>query len=615
MSGRLPSRFGLLLSVAALALAGPVALVPAALAPTAHADTGASSAGTTLRVGLTQDIDSLNPFLAQYAASADMGRAMYEFLTTYDPKDEHPVPGLASSWTHSADGRTWTYTIRSGARWSDGQPITAADAAFTFNLMMTNPDAATANGNFVANFDTVTAPDDHTLVVTTKAPQATMLALDVPIVPKHVWSGVSDVAKYTNLPTPGRPVVGSGPYVLTDYHAGQYVTFAANKTYWRGAPKIDKLEFIHFDNTDAEVQALIKGDIDLVNGLTGHQFDAVKGHQNIATNQAQGSRFVDLVMNIGAATRTNAPIGDGNPNLKDLALRQAIARAIDPATLVSKVYGGYAQAGTGYVPAKFATYHWSPAGSAARTFDPAAANAALDAAGYPKGPDGTRVGKDGKPLNLRLIGRSDKPEQAQMAAFVKGWLAALGIGVDVQMVSSNKLNDVGAAGDYDLMFSGYNVDPDPDYVLAIQTCGQRPTADGKDNNTEAYFCNADYDTLYASQLSELDPAKRVSDVKQLQSLFYQQVPEVTLLYPNALEAYRSDRFASFQIQPDPGGVIMQQNGYWGYYSATPVNSAAATGGSGGGTGVVIGIVVVVVVLAGGGLWFVLRRRGAVADRE
>src|SRR5262245_29434237 len=111
-----------------------------------------------LRVGLTQDIDSLNPFEAEYASSNDIRRAMYEFLTTYDPKTEKPVGGLAKSWTTSPDGKTWTYTIRSGAKWSDGQPITAQDAAFTYNLMMTNPDAATANGNFVANFQTVTAP-------------------------------------------------------------------------------------------------------------------------------------------------------------------------------------------------------------------------------------------------------------------------------------------------------------------------------------------------------------------------------------------------------------------------------------------------------------------------
>lgn len=603
---RLPERVGVLLSVTLLAAAtAAIGITPA------HADTPST---TVLRVGLTQDIDSLNPFLAEYATSTDIGRVMYDFLTAYDPRDEHPVPGLASSWTHSADGKTWTYTIRHGATWSDGQPITAADVAFTYHLIMTNQDAATANGNFVANFASVTAPDPTTVVITTKAPQATMLALDVPIVPAHVWQGVTDIAKYTNLPTPGHPVVGSGPFILTDYREGQYVKLTANPHYWRGAPKIGELDFIHFDDTNAEVQALVKGDVDLVNGLSAAQFDTLSHTGNVTVNKAEGGRFVDLVMNPGAATRTGTAFGDGNPDLKDIAVRTAIARAIDPATLVSKVYGGYAQVGTGYLPDKFATYHWNPDTAQARTFDPAAANHLLDTAGYPRGPGGVRVGKDGKPLVLRLMGRSDKPEQAQMAAYVKGWLGAIGITVNVQLASSNKLNDVFNAGDFDLVFSQWGVDPDPDAVLVLQTCANRPDAAGGSNDTEAYFCDPAYDSLYARQLSDMDPASRVSDVKQLESLFYQQVPEVTLLYPNVLEAYRSDRFAPFQVQPDPGGAIMQQNGVWGYLSATPRNSADS-GGSGSSTGWVIGIVVAVVLVAGVGTVVVLRRRSTVADRE
>jgi peptide/nickel transport system substrate-binding protein len=619
---RLPIRLGLLLGVTALAMAGPVvAFGPSALTPAAQAATAPGSSAQTdsdpakiLRVGLTQDIDTLNPFLAEFSSSADIGRAMYEFITTYDPKDEHPVPALASSWTHSADGTSWTYTIRSGAKWSDGQPITAQDVAFTYNLMMTNKEAATSNGNFVANFKTVTAPDDTTVVITTKRPQATMLALDIPIVPEHIWRNVKDIGKYTNLPTPGHPTVGSGPYILTDYKEGQYAILSANTTYWRGAPKIDKLEFIHFDNTDAEVQALIKGDVDLVNGLSAAQFDTLKRARNITTNKAEGGRFVDLVMNSGAATNTGAPIGDGNPNLKDIKLRQAITRAIDPRTLVQKVYGGYADVGQGYIPDKFSTYKWVPDASQARTFDPAAANAALDAAGYPKGADGVRVGKDGKPLDLRLIGRSDQPQQTQMAAYVKSWLAAVGIGVQVQIVSSNKLNDATEAGDFDLAFSGWGVDPDPDAVLAIQTCAQRPDADGQNGDTESFFCDKQFDSLYAQQLSQMDAGQRTQDVKQLEAMFYQQAPEITLLYPNVLEAYRSDKFAPFQVQPDPGGAIMAQNGYWGYLSATPV-AAAAGGGGGGNTGLVIGIVVVVVVVIVVVVLVMVRRRSAVADRE
>ncbi|HEX3780264.1 MAG TPA: ABC transporter substrate-binding protein [Pseudonocardiaceae bacterium] len=601
-------RIGLLVLAGVLALAGSAALAPA-LATPAHADTP-----TVLRVGLTENIDTLNPFLAVFSSSSNIGRMMYEFLTTYDAKTETPVPSLASSWSHSADGLTWTFTIRGNAKWSDGVPITAHDAAYTFNLMMTNTAAATANGNFVANFASVSAPNDTTLVIKTKAPQATMLALDVPIVPQHIWSKVGDIAKYTNLPTPGHPIVGSGPFILTDYKAGQYVTLSANKNYWRGAPKIDELQYVQFDDVNGAYAALVKGDIDLLNGVTPTQFNTLKHTKNIATNQAEGNRFVDMIINSGTATNAGVPIGDGNPNLKDLKLRQAIAEAINPADLVKNVYGGYAQPGTSYIPPLFATYHWQPTGSQLRSFNPTAANAALDAAGYPRGADGIRMGKDGKPLNLTLIGAADQVQDGQEAQYVKGWLADIGIGVNVQLVSSDKLNDLTNAGDFDLAFSGYGVDPDPDYVLSIQTCAQRPNAQGLGGTTESFFCNAQYDSLYAQQLSEMDPVKRANIIKQMEQVFYQQVPEVTLLYKDNLEAYRSDRWAPFTVQPQPGGSIMFQNGYWSYYEATPL--AGDPGGSGGsGTGLIIGIIAAVIVIGGGAIWLLRRRRVATDDRE
>jgi peptide/nickel transport system substrate-binding protein len=595
-------RVGLALAALVLVIAGPVVVAPGGVA---HA-----AAPSSLSVALTQDIDSLNPFLSETVAGTDIGRMMYEFLTTYDPKDEHPVPALATKWVTSADKLTWTYTIRSGAKWSDGQPITARDVAFTYNLMMTNPVAATANGNFVANFRSVTAPDAQTVVITTKTPQATMLALDIPIVPQHIWAGVKDIQSYPNLPTPGHPVVGSGPFVLTGYQQGQSVTLAANPTYWRGAPKVGEVDFLHFDNTDAAVQALKKGDVDLVNTLTAAQFDALKGAANITVNQAEGPRFTELAMNPGAATNTGQRIGDGNAALGDVRVRQAIAESIDVATLVKQVYGGYAQPGNGYIPSLFTTYHWQPGAGQARGFDLAAANAALDAAGYPKGADGIRVGRDGKPLSLRLFGRTDRVQDGQEAAFVKGWLHDVGIDVQVQLMSSDKLDEVSEAGDYDLAFSSWTVNPDPDYVLSIQTCGARPDAAGQTGSTDTFFCDPAYDALYALQESQNDQAARAATVRQMQTVLFQQAPMATLLYPNALEAYRSDRFAPFQVQPDPGGVIMGQNGYWSYLDATPL--AAASGGGGSGPVVVI-VVVVVVILVALGLWLVVRRRRVHAD--
>ncbi|MEV8442626.1 ABC transporter substrate-binding protein [Actinosynnema sp. NPDC051121] len=586
------------------AVTAAMALV-AMLAPTP----AQAQQAVTLRVAITQQVDSLNPFLAVFQAGTEVGRLMYDYLTAYDVKDQHPVEGLADRWESSPDRLTWTFHVPEGKKWSDGQPITAKDAAFTYDLMMRDETAATANGSFTADFESVTATDDRTLVIKTKQPQATMLALDVPIVPAHVWSEVTDIGEYRNDQT---PVVGSGPFILAEYRANEFIRFKANKDYWRGAPKYDELTFTYYKTADAAVQALTKGEVDLVNRMGPAQFDSLKDKGGITRNQAQGRRFNEIVINSGAATRTGEPIGDGHPALKDVVVRRAIAKSLDLDGIIAKVNGGYAQRGTGPIPPVFADYHFKPASP--YPYDPAAANADLDQAGYARGADGIRVSPAGRRMELRLLGHASRAYDEQTGEFVKRSLAELGIVVDVQIVSDNQLNESGTAGTFDLQFSGWGTNPDPDFILSLHTCGQRPNADGKGGTTDTFFCDPEYDALYAEQRAEFDPAKRRELVQKMQQRFYDQVPAVVLGYDNALEAYRSDKFASFPVQPDPGGVIMAQNGVWGYYGATP---AASTGQpTASNTGLVVGVVGGALIVLVGGVWLMGRRRGLRAeDRE
>ncbi|WP_256334441.1 ABC transporter substrate-binding protein [Lentzea albidocapillata] len=550
-----------------------------------------------------QQIDSMNPFLAVFQSSTEIGRLMYDYLTAYAAADQSVTEGLANRWEPSADRLTWTFTIPEGKKWSDGVPITARDVAFTYNLMLTDEVARTANGSFVANFAQVSAPDDRTVVIRTKTPQVTMLALDVPIVPEHVWSKVGSIKDFAN---DRMPVVGSGPFVLSEHVPGQFIKLKANKTYWRGAPKYDELHFVYFQNSDAAVQALGKGEIDLVNRMAPAQFDSLAGKAGVTRNKAMGRRFTELLINPGAQTRTGEPIGDGSPVLRDVRVRRALAQAIDLDALVARVNLGYAEKGAGLVPPVFGKYHWQPSEAQARAFDPPAANAALDAAGYPRKADGTR-------FPLRLIGRAGRAYDEQASEYLKRSMSDIGVPLDVRLVSDNQLNESTTAATYDLAFSGWSTNIDPDFVLGLHTCAQRPGADGKGGTTDTYFCDETYDRLYAQQLSEFDEDRRVEIVKQMQARFYDQVPAVVLAYENALEGYRSDHFARFTTQPAQGGVIMAQNGMWGYYGAEPAQRTARAGGTGwagfalGGAAVAV-LVAAFVVLA--------RRRAATAgERE
>ncbi|MEU9763343.1 ABC transporter substrate-binding protein [Streptomyces sp. NPDC047987] len=603
---------------AALALAAG-SVVPGAPLGAAPQQAQAADSGTsTLTVAIAQSVDSLSPFLAQKLLSTSVSRLMYDFLTNYDAKDNHAIPGLATEWKPSADKLTWTYTIRSDSTWSDGQPVTAEDAAWTFNKMMTDEGAAQANGNFVANFRKVTAPSPTRLVIELKEPQATMAALDVPIVPKHVWEKVGDFSKFNN--DTKFPIVGNGPFVLTDYKVDQYVKLKANKDFWRGKPKFDELVFKTYKDQDAAVAALRKGEVSFVAGspaLTPAQAASLKGEKNIKVNEGPGRRFFALAVNPGARTKDGKKFGDGNKALLDQKVRQALFLSIDRKTIIDKVFQGHAVEGQGYIPPRFSEYFWQPSAEQTLAHDPARAAKLLDEAGYPlKG--GKRVGEDGKPLDLRILCHATDPNDKAIGKYLQEWWGKLGIGLKVDC-----RDDVSVpwyAGEYDLAFDGWSVNPDPDFVLGIHTCAALPAKAKESATTDNFICDKTYDGLYKKQLAEYDPAKRADLVKQMQSWLYDSAYMNVIAYPNAVEAYRTDQIKSITTMPEAAGNIYGQDGYWSWWSAVPAGGEGAhgAGGSGSGsvsTGVVIGVVVVVVVLAGGGLLLTKRRRATADDRE
>lgn len=603
---------GRLVAAAAAALAvATLSLTP--LSPhTARAAAATSSTPSVLTIAAPGAIDSMNPFIAEDAVPTSLHRWMYDFLTNYSPKNDEAIAGLASSWKTSPDKLTWTYTIRSGVKWSDGVPVTAADAAWTYNLMMTNPTAATANGTFVANFKTVTAPNATTLVIQLKQAQATMLALDVPIVPEHIWKNhVKDIGTFNN--ETNLPVVGDGPFIMTGFKTDQYVILKANPNYWRGAPKFKEIIVRYYKDTDSAIEALRKGEVDLVTDLTATQYNSLDNTKDITQNNGPGKRFYALVMNPGATTTKGQHFGNGNAALQNQKVRQAIMMGVDKQTLVTKVLGGYGQVGEGYIPPIFPAYRWAPSASEALNYSPAKASALLTSAGYPL-KNGVRMTPQGKPLTLRLLGESTRDIDAEDATYVQEWLKALGINVSSAIVSSDQLATDEESGNFDLAFDSWITNPDPDFVLSIQTCGARPSSPTATGITDDFICDPAYDKLYQSQLSDYDTATRTQTIKNMEKRLYDDAYINVLFYQSQLEAYRSDVVGSIEKQPQPKGILWGQDGYWSVWSATP---AAASASSGGGSGAVIGIViaVVVVILLIIALLVMRRRKSNAEERE
>jgi peptide/nickel transport system substrate-binding protein len=559
-------------------------------------------------VGYTQDIDSMNPTIGVTVAAFEAWNIQYATLTDKAAKDFSVAPGLAESWTGSADKKTWTYKLRPNLKWSDGKPLTSEDIVYTINRSRDeewlNHTAVVANLTAKA-----TAPD--TVVITSKVPDPKLPVMDVYIVPKHIYEKYSakEVTKYN-----GQDGVGSGPYVLSEFKKGQFARFNANPYYWRGKPPLAAVVIRNFNNADAMVAALRSGEIDAAQQVPGAAYDRLKREKGIKVVDGNQGAFNEFALNGGDGLKK------GHPALSDPLVRQAIAHAIDKQTIVDRVESGHATAADTISPS--ANPAWMPKlpDDKKLDFDLDKSKALLDQGGYKDtNGDGIReMPGGGKPLKLRYAVRSESPSSAPTAEFITGWLKDIGIATTQKVYDDGQLTEVIGKGDYDLFVWGWTPYVDPDTMLFYFTCSQ-VSQDPKDPTNyynDASLCDPEYDKLYKQQNVELDPKKRMDIVHEMLTRFASTgVYDALYTYPD-LQAYRTNRFEGFIRQPAGTGPVLFSNSSPTYARLKPVSatSKAAGGGGddggGGGAAAIVGGGLVAALAAAGVLWAVMRRRSA-----
>ena len=557
----------------------------------------------TLTVGLLQDIDSPNVTAGYLVSSYEVWNLQYATLTDKAADDFATIPGLAESWKGSADGLSYTYTLRKGLRWSDGEPLTADDIAYTIN---TSRDQAWINHASVTGNLTATVDDDRTVTITSSVPDPKLPTMDVYIVPKHIWEKLSpdDVTTYDALDG-----VGSGPFTLQEWKSGQSWTMAANPNYWGGKPKIDQVIFRVFTNPDAMVAALRSGEIDAANEIPASAVKTLKDDADIKTLAGLQGGFSELAMN-----GMGGGIGDGHPALQDLDVRHAVAHAIDRAVLFDRVLVG--QGREGVTLSVSPDTSWQPEIPVAEQFgyDPAKANQLLDDGGYlDTDGDGVReMPGGGQPLNFRYEERSESEKAPAVRELVTGWLAAVGIATTVNVVDDAQLTEIIASGEYDLFVWGWTPFVDPDTMLSYFVCDQLTTDIESVGYNDANWCDPEYDALYAQQKVELDRAKRTEIVHQMLRLFHDRSTYIVLFEDANLQAYRIDRFSGWLQQPALTGPVLFTNSSPTYVNLTPLGGSQDDGLS---TGLLIALVAAGAVIVGGGAALALRSRSQRDERE
>src|SRR4051812_43241565 len=228
-----------------------VTAIAAAVAVLATSAVGAKAPETgdkVLKIGWAQNPKTLNPFVGQDEEDFSVWAINWDLLVNFSPKDLTPVPGLAQSWEVSDDKKAVTFHLVPDAKWSDGKPITSADVKYSLDVLGGNGALFTS---YTDNVTSIETPDAQTVVIHTKRPDARIVGgLFIYILPKHVWGKVP-VSDLTGSYDPKLPLVGSGPFVVTDFQPNRITTMEKNP-YWRGPePKFDEIQFIRYGNQDA----------------------------------------------------------------------------------------------------------------------------------------------------------------------------------------------------------------------------------------------------------------------------------------------------------------------------------------------------------------------------
>jgi peptide/nickel transport system substrate-binding protein len=463
---------------------------------------------------------------------------VYEQLTFVNGlKSGQTTNWLASSYKWSNANKTLTFTIRNGVKWTDGKPLTASDVLFTFNLIKKYPaldlnaswavlKSVTQNGNqIVFQFKTAAVPYFY------------YIADQTPIVPQHIWSTIANPVTYKD-PHP----VGSGPFKMGSC-SPQVIKYTKNSDYWqKGKPTIETIYYPAFTSNDPANQQLASG-----KAQWGSQF--IPNIQKFYVSKSADHHYW-----FPPTVNVSVFINNKDPILKDVAVRKAMAYAIDRQKVSEIGEYGYEPASnqTGIVTPTFGS--WLDQALAKQVnYNPQKAMSILEAAGYKK-KNGVFYTPDGKPLSFTMINIGGYSDWVASAQIVQEDLKKIGIKVTPENLSSTTYDADNYAGKFQLSYNGnLSGGPAPYYELRqlLYSKNSAPIGKNASTNWERYE-NPAVDKLIDSYAATADPATQHEIVRKLQKVMVDDIPVIPVT--EGVDWYQYNT-------KDHSGWVTQQNPY------------------------------------------------------
>jgi oligopeptide transport system substrate-binding protein len=486
-------------------------------------DTGSNQ---IFRVGNGADPQDLDPQTVTGVPEHKIWMALFEGLLSEDPRDGHPVPGVAERWEISPDGKVYTFHLRTNAKWSDGRPITAQQYVESYHRML-SPALAAEYAYllwFVVGAEEFTkgkltdfsqtgfkALDDRTLQVTLKSPTPYLIKI---IASHYAWSIVPvDVIKKfgkldqrrTNWTRPEN-FVGNGPFMLKDWLPQQKVTMVRNPHYWDAASvKLDGMEFYNTENISTEEAMFRTGQIHKTNELPNSKIDTYRREypESLRIEPYMGIYFYRCNV-------TRAP-------LTDKRVRRALALALDRESLVKNVVRGDQQ--PAYAVSYPGTAGYMPRAKLAG--DLAEAKRLLAEAGYPDG-------KGCPPIEL--LYNTSENHRAIAEAIQQMWRKNLGVEIRLRNEEWKVYLDTQhITHDFTLQRAGWIADYiDPHVFLEIWTTGN--------GNNDTLWSNAEYDRLFQTALTAKNEEERYEIYQKMDAILVDELPIIPIYYYNRVYA-------------------------------------------------------------------------------
>ena len=524
--------------------------------------------GGTLTFATISEPLTFNLALANDAGSSGVLGYLFEGLTDISWLTGEPQPNLAESWDISSDGLSWTFHLRRDVVWHDGEPFTAADVEFTFNQIIYNEDIPTADraaftfrllddqGEWQEAPMTVTATDDYTVRCVLPVSFAPFLrSMSQSILPQHIlqpYISEGRFAEVWDIDTDPAEIIGTGPFVVSEYAQGERIVFERFDEYWmtdaegNRLPYLDRVAQIIVPDLEAELEVFLDGEADLL-GVVGAEYaqlEPLQEDENFTIHRRGptfGSTFLTFNMNRG----TNPDSGDPYVASEKLhwftnqRFRQAVAFSIDKDAIIEQV-----QHGLGYP-------QWSPISPATGAFHNRVvatyeynlnrANEILDDLGWTdQDGNGFREDDRGNEIAFTLATNTQNSVREQVAGILHEGMTALGLRVDFQLIEFGELvGQLTASYDWDAIVIGFTAGPDPYSGIVIWHSSESLHLWYPNQSEPASDWEAELDDLYIRASQELDRERRIALYHRAQELVAENLPVIYTTHAERLNALRN----------------------------------------------------------------------------